>query len=176
MRLQVLISCLGIGTLALSGMLVTDPFASAQDATPPAPVTAQTADDEDDGTSVVGTPLLEPVIDLIRAQEIALEGHIGAAVIDVELGGENGVLFYSVTLASGIEVDVDATSGEVVRTEEQNDEQDEDQDEDQDEVDDDDNQEDNGDDEDDDQDQNDNGGNNNKDRQDGKDRDRDDEN
>jgi hypothetical protein len=166
MRLQILISCLGIGTLALSGMLVTDPLASAQDATPPAPATAQMADDEDDGTSVVGTPLLEPAIDLIRAQELVLEGHTGAAVIDVELGGENGVLVYSVTLDSGIEVNVDATSGEVVRTEEQNGEQDEDQDE----TDDDDNQEDNGD-HDEDEDQDDNGGNNDKDRQDDNDRD-----
>jgi hypothetical protein len=167
MRLQRWFSYLGIGTLALSGMLVTGPLASAQDATPPAPATAQRAD-EDNGKSVVGTPLLEPAVDFIRAQEIALEGHTGAAVMDVELSGQDGVLAYSVTLDSGIEVDVDATSGEVIQTEEQNGEQDEDQDE----VDDD-NQEDNGDDEDDDQD--DNGGNNNKDRQDDNDRDRDDE-
>jgi uncharacterized membrane protein YkoI len=111
-------------------MLVTGPLASAQDATPPAQAAAQTADDEDNGTSVVGTPLLEPAIDLIRAQEIALEGHTGAAVMDVELGGQNGVLAYSVTLDSGIEVDVDATSGEVIRTEEQDGEQDEDEDDD----------------------------------------------
>jgi Peptidase propeptide and YPEB domain len=116
----------------LSGMLGTGPLASAQDATPPARAAAQTAD-EDNGKSVVGTPLLEPSIDLIRAQEIALEGHTGAAVIDVELGGQNGVLAYSVTLDSGIEVDVDATSGEVIRTEEQDGEQDDDQDEDDDE-------------------------------------------
>jgi hypothetical protein len=163
MRLQSWFSCLGIGTLVLSGVLVTGPLASAQNATPPAQATAQTADDEDNGKSVVGTPLLEPAIDLIRAQEIALEGHTGAAVMDVELGGQNGVLAYSVTLDSGIEVDVDATSGEVIRTEEQNGEQDEDQDE----VDDDDIQEDNGDDEDED----DNGGNNDKDRQDDDDQD-----
>jgi hypothetical protein len=133
MRLQRWFSCLGIGTLMLSGMLLTGPLASAQDETPPARAAAQAADDEDNGKSVVGTPLLEPSIDLIRAQEIALEGHTGAAVIDVELGGQNGVLAYSVTLDSGDEVDVDATSGEVIRTEEQDGDQDDDQDEDDDE-------------------------------------------
>jgi hypothetical protein len=130
MRLQSWFSCLGIGTLVLSGVLVTGPLASAQNATPPAQATAQTAEDEDNGKSVVGTPLLEPAIDLIRAQEIALEGHTGAAVMDVELGDLNGLLTYSVTLDSGIEVDVDATSGEVIRTEEQDGEQDEDEDDD----------------------------------------------
>ena len=129
MRLQSWFSCLGIGTLVLSGMLVTGSSSSAQDATPAAQTAAQTAD-EDNGKPVVGTPLLEPAIDLVRAQEIALEGHTGAAVMDVELGGENGVLAYSVTLDSGIEVDIDATSGEVIRTEAQEGEQDEDQDED----------------------------------------------
>ena len=132
MRLQSWFSCLGIGTLVLSGMLVTGSSSSAQDATPAAQTAAQTAD-EDNGKPVVGTPLLEPAIDLVRAQEIALEGHTGAAVMDVELGGENGVLAYSVTLDSGMEVDIDATSGEVIRTEEQEGEQDEDQDEDDDE-------------------------------------------
>jgi hypothetical protein len=130
MRLQSWFSCLGIGTLVLSGVLVPGPLASAQNATPPAQATAQTAEDEDNGKSVVGTPLLEPAIDLIRAQEIALEGHTGAAVMDVELGDLNGLLTYSVTLDSGIEVDVDATSGEVIRTEEQDGEQDEDEDDD----------------------------------------------
>jgi hypothetical protein len=129
MRLQSWFSCLGIGTLVLSGMLVTGSSSSAQDATPAAQPAAQTAD-EDNEKMVAGTPLLEPAIDLRRAQEIALEGHTGAAVIDVELGGENGVLAYSVTLDSGIEVDIDATSGQVIRTEEQDGEQDEDQEED----------------------------------------------
>lgn len=133
MRLQRWFSWLGVGTLVLSGMLVTGPLASAQDATPPAAQTAaQTADDDDgdNGTSVVGTPLLAPAIDLIRAQEIALEGQAGAAVTDVELSGDNGVLVYSVALDSGVDVEIDATSGEVVRTEEQDDERDEDKNED----------------------------------------------
>jgi Peptidase propeptide and YPEB domain len=148
MRLQSWFSCLGIGTLVLSGMLVTGSSSSAQDATPAAQTAADTAD-EDNGKPVVGTPLLEPAIDLVRAQEIALEGHTGAAVMDVELGGENGVLAYSVTLDSGMEVDIDATSGEVIRTEEQEGEQDEDQDEDDDEGQ---NQKDNGDEDEDDRD------------------------
>ena len=133
MRLERWFSWLGVGTVVLSGMLVTGALAGAQDATPPAAQTAAqpTKDDNgDNGTSVVGTPLLEPAIDLRRAQEIALEGQTGAAVTDVELGGDNGVLAYSVFLDSGIEVDIDATSGEVIRTEEQDDERDEDQDED----------------------------------------------
>jgi hypothetical protein len=129
MRLQRWFSCLGIGTMVLSGMLGTGPLASAQDATPPAQGAAQTADDEDNGTPVVGTPLLEPAIDLIRAQEIALEGHNGAAVTDVELGGQDGLLAYSVRLNSGVEVEINAASGEVIRTEEQDDEGDENQDE-----------------------------------------------
>ena len=148
MRLQSWFSCLGIGTLVLSGMLVTGSLSSAQDATPAAQTAAQTAD-EDNGKPVVGTPLLEPAIDLVRAQEIALEGHTGAAVMDVELGGENGVLAYSVTLDSGMEVDIDATSGEVIRTEAQEGEQVEDQDEDDDEGR---NQKDNGDEDEDDRD------------------------
>jgi len=128
MRLERWFSWLGVGTLVLSGMLVTGPLAGAQDATPPAAQTAaQSAedDDEDNGTPVVGTPLLEPAIDLIQAQEIALEGQTGAAVTDVELSGDNGVLVYSVVLDSGVEVEIDATSGEVVKTEEQDDERDE---------------------------------------------------
>jgi hypothetical protein len=126
MRLERWFSWLGVGTLVLSGMLVAGPLAGAQDATPAAAETAAqpTEDDNgDNGTSVVGTPLLEPAIDFIRAQEIALEGQTGAAVTDIELGGDNGVLVYSVTLDSGSEVKIDATSGEVVETEAQDAEQ-----------------------------------------------------
>lgn len=126
MRLERWFSWLGVGTLVLSGMLVAGPLAGAQDATPPAAQTAAQPtedDDGDNGASVVGTPLLEPAIDFIRAQEIALEGQTGAAVTDVELGGDNGVLVYSVTLDSGNERKIDATSGEVVETEAQDAEQ-----------------------------------------------------
>lgn len=91
-----------------------------QDSTPPAAqTTAQSAeaDDQASGPAVVGTPLLQPSIDLMRAQEIALEGQTGAVVTEVGLDGEDGVLGYSIELDNGIEVDVDATSGEVLKTE-----------------------------------------------------------
>jgi hypothetical protein len=126
MRLERWFSWLGVGTLLLSGMLVAGPLAGAQDATPSAGQTAaQPTEDNNgnNGASVVGTPLLEPAIDFIRAKEIALEGETGAAVTDVELGGDNGVLVYSVTLDSGIERKIDATSGEVIETEAQDAEQ-----------------------------------------------------
>jgi len=67
----------------------------------------------------VGTPLLQPSIDLIRAQEIALEGQSGAVVTEMDLDGEDGVLVYSIELDNGMEVDVDATSGEVLKTEQE---------------------------------------------------------
>jgi uncharacterized membrane protein YkoI len=87
---------------------------------------AQSGDDDDDddrgsGTPVVGTPMLQPAIDLMRAQEIALEGNAGAAVTKVELDGDDGVLEYSVHLNNGVEVDIDATSGAIIRTEQDDD-------------------------------------------------------
>ena len=111
----------------LGGVVATEPFASAalQDATP----SAQVAEAEDDGanaTPVVGTPLLQPTIDLAKAQEIALQGQTGAAVTSVKLDGEDGTLIYDVELDNGTEVEVDATSGEVLKTETEQDEQDED--------------------------------------------------
>jgi len=87
---------------------------------------AQDDDDDDDddrggGNRIIGTPTLQPAIDLIRAQEIALEGNPDAAVIKVELDGENGVLEYSVRLHNGVEVDIDATTGAIIRTEQSDD-------------------------------------------------------
>ena len=85
------------------------------------------ADDSDDdndhdhdqatGTRVVGTPTLKPAIDLARAQEIALEGNTGAAVTKIELDGDHGVLEYSIHLDNGVEVDIDATTGVILKTE-----------------------------------------------------------
>jgi hypothetical protein len=132
MRLQRWFTCLGVGTMVLGGMLVTGPSTSAQSPTPPAAQTAaQTTDDDDggNGSPVVGTPLLAPAIDLVRAQEIALEGQTGAAVMGLELNGDDGVLVYSVLLSSGREAEINATSGEVVKIEEDG-EGDEDHDED----------------------------------------------
>ena len=122
MRLQRWFTSLGVGTMVLGGMLVTGPSTSAQSPTLPAVQTAaQTTDDDDggNGSPVVGTPLLAPAIDLLRAQEIALEGQTGAAVMGVELNGDDGVLVYSVLLSSRREVEIDATSGEVVQIEEE---------------------------------------------------------
>ena len=84
-------------------------------------------DDHDDGHDdhqVVGTPMLQPAIDLMRVQEIALEGNAGAAVTKVELEGDNGVLQYSVHLNNGVEVDIDASTGSVIRTEHDDDDHD----------------------------------------------------
>jgi uncharacterized membrane protein YkoI len=88
------------------------------------PLRTLAQDDDDDrggGTQVVGTPMLQPAIDLVRAQEIALEGNAGAAVTKVELDGDNGVLEYSVRLNNGVEVDIDATTGAIIRTEQSDD-------------------------------------------------------
>ena len=70
-----------------------------------------------EGEAVVGTPLLQPAIDLIKAQEIALTDQTGAAVTEVGLDGEEGVLVYTIELDNGIEVTLDATTGEVITTE-----------------------------------------------------------
>jgi uncharacterized membrane protein YkoI len=94
-----------LGLSLLSG----DAAMAAQ--TPAASESEQSTD-----TPVVGTPLLQPKIDLTRAQEIALEGQSNAVVTDVSLDGAGGVLAYSVELDNGVEVDVDATSGEVLKT------------------------------------------------------------
>lgn len=102
----------------LGGVVATEPFASAamQDASPPAQV--EEAETEDpNATPVVGTPLLQPTIDLATAQQTALQGQTDAAVASVELDGEDGTLIYDVELDNGTEVEVDATSGEVLKTE-----------------------------------------------------------
>src|SRR5680860_403130 len=83
---------------------------------------AQTEEDNqaDNGTGslsirVIGTPLFQPEIELIEAQEIALTDQGDAAVVQVELDGDDGVLTYEVRLDNGMEVDVDATTGEILR-------------------------------------------------------------
>jgi len=118
MRTRSLLTGLGAGALMLGGVVATEPFASAatQGATPPAQV-EEMEDDDTNATPVVGTPLLQPTIDLAKAQETALQGQTGAAVASVKLDGEDGTLIYDVELDNGIEVEVDATSGEVLKTE-----------------------------------------------------------
>ncbi|MCA9879394.1 MAG: PepSY domain-containing protein [Thermomicrobiales bacterium] len=58
--------------------------------------------------------LLQPAVDLLTAQETALTEFPSAQVISVELERERGGLVYEVSLTSG-GVDVDATSGAVLR-------------------------------------------------------------
>jgi len=118
MRARNWLTGLSVGTLALTGMIAAGPLGgnAQSNATPPA---AQMAGDDEQasGPAVVGNPLLQPTIDLTRAQEIALEGQSGAVVTEVGLDGDDGVLAYSVELDNGMEIDVDATSGTVLKTE-----------------------------------------------------------
>ncbi len=107
---------LTLGTMALTGMIAVNPMTSSaqENSTPPAAQTApQSSSDQTNGPAVVGTPLLQPKIDIVRAQEIALADQSGAVVTDVSLEGESGVLEYSVDLDNGNEVHVDATSGDI---------------------------------------------------------------
>ena len=113
----------------LGGVVATEPFALAamQDATPPAQVEEMETEDPN-ATPIVGTPLLQPTIDLATAQQTALQGQTGAAVASVKLDGEDGTLIYDVELDNGTEVEVDATSGEVLKTEQAGAEDDENED------------------------------------------------
>jgi uncharacterized membrane protein YkoI len=116
----------GAAALALAGMAAHPDGSLAQEAT-----STVTGDDEDDQTGaapVVGTPTFNPAIGLIEAQEIALEGNAGAVVTSVELDGDDGRLVYTVDLDNGVEVDVDATTGEVIRTRSDDDGDDDDRD------------------------------------------------
>ena len=68
-------------------------------------------------TPIVGSPLLQPTIDLVEAQEIALEGQGRAHVTQIDLAAKDGVLVYRIALDNGIDVEVDATTGQIVGTE-----------------------------------------------------------
>jgi len=107
----------GAASIALAGVSASSLKALAQEATPPA---TSNDDEQDNATPVVGSPILRPTIDLIRAQELALEGNNGAVVTKIELHGEDGVLVYTVALDNGVKVDVDATTGTVIKTEQTN--------------------------------------------------------
>lgn len=116
MRTRRWVAGAGVGSLLLAGVVTGGPLVSAsfQDASP----AAKTADDDvANATPVVGTPLLEPAIDLRQAQEAALAGQDGAAVASVKLDGDEGTLTYDVVLDTGLEVEVDATTGEIGETE-----------------------------------------------------------
>lgn len=122
MRARKVFTGLSIGSLALTGMIAAGTMTgSAQESsTPPAAQTTQEMSAEKDQSqqpAVVGTPLLQPSIDLARAQEIAIQNQTDAAVVEVGLDGEDGVLTYSIELTNGMEVDIDATSGEILKSE-----------------------------------------------------------
>lgn len=117
MQVKKLLVGVGAGTLLLASAVAASPFDSAaQQASTPTAQTSQ-EDDQMNGTPVVGNPTFQPAIDLIRAQEIALEGQTGAVVVGVDLDGDDGVLVYDIQLDNGTEVEVDATSGAVIKTE-----------------------------------------------------------
>ncbi len=119
MRTRRWVAGAGVGSLLLVGVVTGGPLVSAsfQDASP----AAETADDDvANATPVVGTPLLEPAIDLKQAQEAALAGQDGASVMSVKLDGDEGTLMYDILLDNGIEIEVDATTGEVGKIEQDN--------------------------------------------------------
>jgi hypothetical protein len=103
------LSSLAIGALIAVGGMVTRPFDSTaqQSATPPATTS----------TAIHGQPIFEPAIDLAQAQETALTGQSGAAIVSVDLNGEEGVLVYDIELDNGFDVEVDATTGAVLKSE-----------------------------------------------------------
>lgn len=125
MRTRRWVARVGAGSLMLVGVVTGGPLVSAsfQDATPAAEVGD---DDVANATPVVGTPLLQPGIDLTQAQEAALAGQDGAAVVSVKLDGDEGTLTYDVVLDNGLEVEVDATTGAIGETEQGSGEEDED--------------------------------------------------
>jgi hypothetical protein len=134
MGTQRLISGFVVGLLVLMGGFFLLPFAGSaqQDGTPPAQDAADAADDEAEGanTPIVGTPIFDPAIGLIEAQELALAGHDGAVVLAVELEGDDGVLVYAVVLDDGTETDIDATTGAVIKSESSDNDDDDDDEED----------------------------------------------
>jgi uncharacterized membrane protein YkoI len=51
------------------------------------------------------------------AQQTALEANPGATVLKSELDDENGTLVYSLQLSNGLEVKVDASTGQILKSE-----------------------------------------------------------
>jgi hypothetical protein len=112
------------GALALAGAIGHKPLsvAAKQDGTPE----PESQDDDTGAAPILGTPTLQPAIDIVRAQEIALEGQSGAVVRWVKLDGDDGVLHYDVVLDNGVEVEVDATTGQIAETEQGGDDEEDD--------------------------------------------------
>jgi hypothetical protein len=97
------LAALAAGSFLLIGVFATAPFAglARQDSTPPPGV--RLSEDE--------------------AEAIALEAYPDAQVVEVEAEEEDGGLVYSVELSNGVEVEVDATTGEIVEEERGDDEE-----------------------------------------------------
>ncbi len=62
-------------------------------------------------------PLPDSPIDLDQAQDAALKGRPGAVVVDVEMDRDDGAWGYEFELESGIEVMIDASTGDVLKVE-----------------------------------------------------------
>lgn len=108
---------LTIGTLALTGMVTANPLTGSaqQTATPPTSQTSsQATSNQANRSEVLGTPIFKPQIDIVKAQELALADQPGTVVTDVSLEGGRGMLEYSVDLDNGMEVHLDATSGDIL--------------------------------------------------------------
>lgn len=56
-------------------------------------------------------------ISLQQALQAAVNANSGASAVGAELGNENGFLIYSVSLNNGLDVKVDAGTGQIVHTE-----------------------------------------------------------
>ncbi len=66
------------------------------------------------GQDASGSAILDPEVDLVMAQETALNAYPEAAVASVALDRADDALLYSITLDTGVEVQVDAATGEIV--------------------------------------------------------------
>ena len=87
-----------VTVLGSSLLLPTAGSVLGQDATPPSSESA----------------ILDPDIDLVIAQELALNAYPDAVVTSVALDRADDALLFSVTLDTGVEVQVDATTGDIV--------------------------------------------------------------
>lgn len=141
----------GAGSLLLVGGLAAGPvasFAQGETASPAAQVTTQTEDAEQDAeeqdpsyTGSIQVP--EGSVELNEADEraalqslatitadeasqAALAANAGTTVASVELDDENGSLIYEVTLSSGVDVKVDAGTGDILATDQADDESEDD--------------------------------------------------
>ena len=115
MSLKLPLTGFAIGALMLGGVVAANPLSgAAQDSATPASQANETEDAN--ATPIVGAPLLAPAIDLATAQQTALNGQGSAVVTEIGLDGSDGVLVYSISLDNGVEVEIDATTGAVLKS------------------------------------------------------------